>query len=242
MLEEFGLTGNEEAIYLSLLKEGSATTGRITAMTGIHRRNVYDSIERLLKKGLVGYVHKGQYRHFIAVDPKQFKVILEKERERIAEKEKKLSKILPKLSSAQSMARAFQRVSVLEGVKGLKTVLDDVIKTGKENLVLSTTELSLIKDYLARFHRRRVKAGVVDRILMNRVEAVRAKRLSRMKHTCVRVMDREFDSPIAVNIYADKVGILIISGSPLAILIEDKDVNRSFRKYFRLLWDSADSV
>ena len=56
LLAEFGLTRNEIRVYLTLLKMGSALAGEITEKTGIHRRNIYDSLERLQEKGLVSFV------------------------------------------------------------------------------------------------------------------------------------------------------------------------------------------
>ena len=70
VLWNLGLTKNEIKIYLTLLDEGSSTAGIITEKTGIHRRNVYDSIERLIEKGIVGYIVVKGRKHFEAVDPK----------------------------------------------------------------------------------------------------------------------------------------------------------------------------
>ena len=59
MLKETGLTDSEARIYLALLELGPSLAGKISRKTGIHRRNVYDITERLIKKGLiaVSYTH-----------------------------------------------------------------------------------------------------------------------------------------------------------------------------------------
>ena len=56
VLEEIGFSKNEAKIYLVLLRLGMSPISEITEKTGIHRRNVYDSIERLAEKGLVGSI------------------------------------------------------------------------------------------------------------------------------------------------------------------------------------------
>jgi sugar-specific transcriptional regulator TrmB len=61
-LEEAGLTPIEVRIYLVLLEKGSIRAGEITRHTGIHRRNVYDAIERLVQKGLVSYIKTNNRR------------------------------------------------------------------------------------------------------------------------------------------------------------------------------------
>ena len=72
LLKQFNLTDNEIKVYLSLLELGSALVGDITKKTGIHRRNVYDCIERLVKKGLVGYVSNNNRKFFRATEPSHF--------------------------------------------------------------------------------------------------------------------------------------------------------------------------
>ena len=81
VLWNLGLTKNEIKIYLTLLDEGSSTAGIITEKTGIHRRNVYDSIERLIEKGIVGYIVVKGRKHFEAVDPKYFNRFFQEKQE-----------------------------------------------------------------------------------------------------------------------------------------------------------------
>ncbi len=57
-----------------------------------------------------------------------------------------------------------------------------------------------------------------------------------------KVLSKKFDSPLALNVYADKVGMLIFSDQPIGILIEDKQVAESFKKYFSLLWGMAEEI
>ena len=61
-LEELGLTNAEAKIYIALLELGSSQAGKITEKTGIHRRTVYDAIERLIEKGLISYIKQNNNR------------------------------------------------------------------------------------------------------------------------------------------------------------------------------------
>lgn len=239
VLKEFNLTENEIKVYTSLLELGSALAGKLTEKTGIHRRNVYDSLERLVKKGLVGYVLQNSRKYFRATDPNHFFSLLEKEREELKQKEKKLKAVMPELLLSQKFAQNKQRITVFEGKRGLITILDDVIKTGKENLVLSTSQIQMIKAPLALFHKDRVKAKVKDKILLDQKDAARARKLAQLPYTEVRLLAKEFDSPLAINIYGEKVGMLILTENPIAVLIDDKEVNASFRRYFQFLWEIA---
>ena len=57
-LYESGLTKNESKIYLTLLEIGPSHAGLISRKSGLHRRVVYDTLEMLTQKGLIGYILK----------------------------------------------------------------------------------------------------------------------------------------------------------------------------------------
>ena len=90
VLEQLGLTEAESKVYLALLELGSSQAGKITSKTGIHRRTVYDSIERLIEKGLVSFISQNNIKFFESVDPQQLLEILK-------EKQDNLKQILPQL-------------------------------------------------------------------------------------------------------------------------------------------------
>ena len=47
-LKQAGLTENESKVYLALVDNGSSLAGRISRLTGLHRRTVYDVTEMLI--------------------------------------------------------------------------------------------------------------------------------------------------------------------------------------------------
>ena len=57
-LEKAGLTKIESKVYLSLLDLGPSLAGQISKHSGIHRRSVYDALDRLAEKGLISYIVK----------------------------------------------------------------------------------------------------------------------------------------------------------------------------------------
>src|SRR3989338_647839 len=60
ILTEIGLTQKESEVYLALVELGSSSASNIIQKTGFHRAVVYDLLERLIEKGLVGHVVKGK--------------------------------------------------------------------------------------------------------------------------------------------------------------------------------------
>ncbi|GAH58434.1 unnamed protein product, partial [marine sediment metagenome] len=80
ILESIGLTKNQALVYLSLLKLGSTTAQNIIKESGLHRSRVYDSLEMLQQKGLVGSVLKDFKQYFQAVPPKKLMDYLDEKR------------------------------------------------------------------------------------------------------------------------------------------------------------------
>ena len=74
-LERLGLNRNEAKIYLALLDLGEAQAGQISKKAQINRTTTYDSVERLIQRGLVTYVIKANKKVFQPVHPTK---ILEK--------------------------------------------------------------------------------------------------------------------------------------------------------------------
>ena len=92
VFQELGLSKNESRIYETLLREGELPVGQIAVRSRIHRRNVYDSIQRLLEKGLVFEILQKSENKYQAVDPNKL-------RELIQAKEQQLSLVMPQLES-----------------------------------------------------------------------------------------------------------------------------------------------
>ncbi len=77
VLENLGLSKNEAKIYEALLREGESPVGHLAVKSGVHRRNVYDTLNRLIEKGLAFEILEKPENHYKAVDPNKFSEILE---------------------------------------------------------------------------------------------------------------------------------------------------------------------
>jgi len=63
-LEKLGFTLNETKTYLNLLNLGSCLASDLAKKTGLHRRPVYDALNRLIEKGLVSYTIKTGKKYY----------------------------------------------------------------------------------------------------------------------------------------------------------------------------------
>ena len=53
LFQQLGLVKNEARIYEALLKEGESSVGEIAVKSKVHRRNVYDTLNRLRRTVIV---------------------------------------------------------------------------------------------------------------------------------------------------------------------------------------------
>ncbi len=80
ILTEIGLSANESKLYLALLEAGISTAGEIAKKSHVHRTNTYDSLQRLVEKGLVNYIERDQTKYYEAAPPKDIlRYVKEKE-------------------------------------------------------------------------------------------------------------------------------------------------------------------
>ena len=108
ILEDAGLTNTEAKVYLMLVKAGSSLAGNISRETGIHRRSVYDAVERLIEKGLVSFITTNNRKYFQAEDPKRLMDMLK-------EKEDTLGMAMPELDALMRSAPESKETAFYKG-------------------------------------------------------------------------------------------------------------------------------
>lgn len=229
-LQELGLSKNESKIFQMLLRCGPSAVGAISSGAGIHRRNVYDSIERLKAKGFVSWTVKNGKKYFEAASPESLLDMFE-------ERKEKIMAIIPKLAKNERLS---QDVRVYTGSEGRKIVFRDKLNYRGEQLVLGAHMPSERNSKsIEIFHIRRIAKKIPLKMLFPSSEINAAGYFSGLKYVDARILPKTWsNSPIAINIYGNKVAFLMGSEaqSSLSILIEDKNLADDFKGYFRALW------
>src|SRR3989344_3776956 len=119
VLRDLGFSEREIKVYLALLELGSTTVGPIASKTRMQHSKVYQTLEKLIDKGLVSFVIKAKTKHFEAQNPKHILNI-------IKEKERKFSEILPNLQKIQIFSQEQQVATVYEGEKSIKSMFNNI--------------------------------------------------------------------------------------------------------------------
>ncbi|MFH1248732.1 MAG: helix-turn-helix domain-containing protein [archaeon] len=227
-IEEAGLTKSEAMIYRALIDLGPSLAGQVARRTGLHRRSVYDSFERLIKKGLVGYIVKNNRKYFEPANPRRLLEIIEEKRDRI-------NAVLPLLEEQFISKKEKQETVFYKGKNGLKSIFEDQLAEKKEILIIGSSKEygEVLPFYFKGYDEKRKKERINARIIFSSKSLPKKIPLSE-----IRLLPQKYSNPLSINIYADKVVIILWSReNPIAILIKNKEISEGYRKYFELLWN-----
>src|SRR3990167_7271842 len=97
ILEDIGLTEGETKVYLALLRLGATKTGPLAKEARVSSSKVYKILDRLIQKGLAGYVTRGQTKYFTALEPKRILEYMEQKEQMLKEKKELVKKLVPQL-------------------------------------------------------------------------------------------------------------------------------------------------
>jgi len=243
-LENIGLTKNEIKIYLALLELGQTTSGAIIKKTGIHTSKVYDGLERLLEKGLVTYVIISNTKNFKAVDPDRLMDFLEEKKRKISEEEQQIREVLPRLKLMQGLVKDETQAEIFQGWKGLETVyslLRKTVKKGDTNYVLGASK-GEDEETVKKFFNKHLSLLALKKIKQKIIYNEEARENIHEQHKHPELFEVKYmqnTTPAEINIWADKVMIVILTKKPTAILISNPKVAESYKTFFNLLWEAA---
>lgn len=239
-LESAGLAGNEIKVYLALLDLGSALAGEITKKSGVNRTNVYDALDRLTERGLVSYVIKANRKHFEAANPERIIKYLDEKELEVRSKKEIIASILPELEKRRKLSREPQEATIYTGRKGLKSVAEEVLKTKKEMLAFGAEGqfIKMFTHYAGQWHLRRGKLKIPVKIIYN--EKIRkSKSKADFPLMQMRFNSTVQDTPSTTWIFGDKVAIVVWSEQPVVTLIRSKEVAKSYRQFFEVIWKDS---
>ena len=236
ILKEYGLSNNEIKVFLASLSLGSSKVNEISKKADLLRTTTYEVLKSLVEKGLVSYTIKSGVKYFEASDPNRLIRILEEKRERI-------KSILPELESLKGSVTEKPTIEFYEGKEGLKTILDDIIKTQpKEMLQLGSAKIfETLNFYFPHWIKKRIKSKIYARILQENVPTIQElKKRDKLELREIRFLPKSFKINTHAQIYSNKVAIITLNQEELVgVVIENKDIVETQRSLFELLWKIA---
>ena len=232
-LKGLGLSEGEVTVYLSLLKLGQTTVSELTKETGQHRTTIYDFLEHLLEKGLVSYIVQQNTKYYQAAAPTKLLEVIQ-------EKEQNIKKVLPQLQKLIQFKKEDIRVEVYKGKEGFKTLINSALNIGKTFYGFGIDEYLFEEVFpleLQRYFKREQEIGMQEYNLTRE----NPKFVYPYKHVHYASIPDEFFDPTPTAVFGNQIWFMI--WEPFTcILIENKNLAESYRRYHKMLWKMAKPI
>ncbi len=238
-LKDLGLSPNEAKIYEALLRIGSASAPAIAEATGVHKRNIYDTLPRLLAKGLIYHIVDTKDSTYALTPP-------DKLNDLILEKDDKLKKILPTMREQFKKQATKEAVYVYKGKEGFKNYLRDILKVGEDVYFIGAkggwfdTELQV---FIQRFLKTAKKKNITYRHIFDAEVKTLAPDIVASLGKPYRFLPPKYSTIGAIDIFGDHVvtfsGLTLknIDDNVTLIVIVNKELADCYRTWFQFMWD-----
>ncbi len=244
LLESIGLTTGESKVYLALLKLGNTTTGPLAKESGVSASKVYKILDRLMSKGLAGYITQSKTKHFNAVEPRRILDYLDREEEKLQEKKEKVESLIPELELERTLSKE-ANATLFQGFKAVTNVITsslDEMKKGETYYVMGATygDTQGLRPFFYKHHQKRTTKGINVKMLANH-ETKGNLETTTSTHSIIKYLPKQFISNMIFYFYHDKTLIIFLTKHPTAFMIQSKEAVKNFKAHFDALWKIAQS-
>lgn len=241
IFQQLGLAKNEARIYQTLLKEGEMAVGEIANKSGVHRRNVYDSLNRLVEKGLVFQILEKHEQHYKAVEPNKLFEILD-------EKQQALKKIMPDLERLYGGTPHEEETYIYRGIEGWKNYMRDLLRVGEDVYSIAGKGAwadERLTGFLEQFLKEVKRKNISLHTLFDHEVKTSDHKIIGLVGKNYRFLAPQYSTPAAIDIFGSHVAILShiglgkIPDDISLTMIVNKDIADAFRAWFQLMWASS---
>jgi sugar-specific transcriptional regulator TrmB len=240
-LVSLGLSRREAEVYYALLQVDDSLASDISEKTKESRTNTYDTLNSLIKKGLVAYVIKENRKYFMATDPKKLLEWMDTRKEEIDKERKLVENLIPDLKKLRLPQKKKVVVEVFEGKEGFRTALNKTIedaKKGNKEILMLNALADILKKidpiYQAKYYLMKKQEKIHTRyIFSNRVD------MPKSPNAEYKFLNSPSTNMSATSIHGDSVIFWLITEPLIAIIVQSKELADSYRSNFNELWKLA---
>ncbi len=239
-LRLLGLSSEEERIYLAALASGTSSVEALAKQAGLKRPTAYNYILSLAKDGWLEKIPVGKRSYWRATDPERLK-------DRLAHVAQIVEEELPKLVAHQTSAHGRPRITVLEGVGGLREIYKEIQLA---NSLCFWSHLDKIERFFPKEVEHIAKSIAINSIHTREIitnnpmskRAVRSFGALAGKTYSVKMADNDEIQNDNV-VYGNVVALFRMEENDLFVVrIEDAVIAQSMKAIFDLAWRSAKSI
>lgn len=242
-LQTAGLSPNEAKIYEALLDLGESSVPQVSIKTGINRRNAYDTIERLVSKGLCFPIFSSKDNKYSPVDPGKLLEIL-------GERQQKIQAILPELEAKFKTQQPPEEAYIYRGLEGQKNVWRDCLRAGETVYTVGANGSwydprleTATKSFFREANRKKIKfVEIFNHEASQQIPNFPKHFLGQLEY---RVLPQEYSTDSIIVIFGDYVvtytgcRVLRMDDNAVFFVLRSRALADSYRVWFQALWHIA---
>jgi len=243
--ERLGLSPNEVRIYFALLDGKEMGASDISVEAKVHRRNVYDTLNRLLDKGLVFQIIQKGENLYRPVHPHKLL-------ELVRDQEEQVNAILPDLSATFEAVPTQDAAFIYKGIEGFKNYMRDMVRVGEDTYFLGAKGLwyspGISPSFLQDFKRTMDDKHLSYKTLYDpRVPAALPHALDDVGGE-YRVLPKGFDTVGVMDVFGDHIVMFTsvdvgnFGEDGTIFVVINHDLAESYRQWFRFIWEHCPKV
>lgn len=237
IIRKAGLTESQAKGYLALIEHGTLTPTELGDKTGESRTNAYMICEKLEKLGLA-IKNDAKKSTYAATSPDNLKKLLLTQQRRLKQASEEIHAIIPSLSTQFHLKSDNAGIITLEGIDGIKTLYDDIIRQGHHLSIIASTHDRLdpeIDTMINQQIARQIEHGLESRALYR----VSPDEITRLRAEDIHVQNVDFDAPAQIIIYGQTVAISTFRHGMITSAINHPDIAETFQQMFDALWSKS---
>lgn len=234
LLEQYGFSENEAAIYLFLLRSFEPTVFEIAKETGVPRTTVYATLELLKKQGFISQSRRNNVARFSAESTNQLMNLLKR-------KEEVVNELMPHIRAIASRHIDAPTAKLFVGLDGVRSGLEDILetlKTRKIQHIYATSQPDLMEylpKYFPRWLKEREDLGVFTKLILP--HAAHGYLVSNELRE-VRFLPEAFPFDCSVTICGDKCAFFSVRADDVyCVIIESQSIAAMLRQFFLFSWE-----
>ncbi len=238
ILEKIGLSPNEAKIYEAMVNLGTSSIEKIALEANVHRRNVYDSVEKLVSKGLATEEFISRRKFIRAVNPTRLLDI-------VREREYEVKTILPDLEKRYKAKLPTEEAVIYRGIEGVKNYMQDILEVNETAYFIAAKGFwkdPRLKYFLPKFDRQRIKQGIHLKHIFDYEVKTMVKDVLKLRMNEFKFFPPEYSGPSSIDFFGDHVVCFYgvrpgqLAETPVQFTIISRKIADGYRKWFNFMW------
>ncbi len=240
-LIKLGFNKNEARVYLSLVKFRKSDARQLIKDTKLHRNIIYDNLEKLINKGFVTYITEGKKRIYMISSPNMLVEQMDEEIKELEEKKKNASELAKEIKRKIRTIPLKQNAYIYIGKRGIIAYHKSIIEKNKNYFIFGAPKESVKimgELFWENFEIKRIDKKIKVRMIFNQSLKYFSNKLKN-RYTEIKYFNKDFEPLTQTDVHEDKIVIIVWNESPIIFIIEDKEVAKSYKKYFETMWNQS---